>query len=83
MGGPILSWALRHPTSSLKAVRESVTGSSVPARIGIPGFQDIEATGNHRSWHTVPGDRGVVMAIGATTDCCLNSNWQPVVTETM
>lgn len=46
MGGPILSWALHHANSSVKAVRVSVTGSSVPARVGIPGFQDIEATGN-------------------------------------
>lgn len=34
------------------------------------------------SRYTVPGDRGLVMA-SVTTDCCLNSNWQPVVTETM
>lgn len=34
------------PNSSIKAVRESVTGSSVPARAGIPVLQDIEATGN-------------------------------------
>lgn len=29
----------------------------------------------------MPGDRGLVRAM--TTDCCLNSSWQPVAMETM
>lgn len=45
-GGPITSWALYHPKCFIKAVGESATGTGNPVTVGIPGFQDIKATGN-------------------------------------
>lgn len=70
-----------------------------PIRVGTPGFQDTETTGNCPSGCFVTGtssslfDQEAVGTLGpeteaslwqsVTTDFCLNSNWQPVVTETM
>lgn len=79
------------------AVRQSVTGSVIQS--GTSGFQDTETTGNCPSGCFVTGtssslfDQEAVGTLGpeteaspwqsVTTDFCLNSNWQPVVTETM
>lgn len=70
-----------------------------PITVGTPGFQDIETTGNCLSGCFVTGtgsslfDQEGVGTLGleteaslwqsVTADFCLNSNWQPVVTETM
>lgn len=44
-------------------------------------WRDSKSIGLEDSRDTVPGDRGLVMAM--TTDCCLNSKEQAVAMETM
>lgn len=90
VGGPITSWTRLSDICDRKCD---------PIRVGTPGFQDTETTGNCPSGCFVTGTSSSLFdqeAVGTpgpeteaslwqsvTTDFCLNSNWQPVVTETM